>query len=80
MKWISIQNDSPDTEVLGGREILVLVNGRIYLCTVIPSPKYGLYNAYITDNLFLYCSEKGWCGDPRFASPTHWMALPDIPD
>ncbi len=74
MKWISVNEKSPDCNILGGSEILVLVNSKIYICEVLEKG-----TIYITDNRFLYSSFYGWAGDPRFAKPTHWMPLPEVP-
>lgn len=80
MQWISVNVDTPNTETLGGKEILVLVNGKVFTCTVMKKPTYGVVEAYFTRNNFLYSDRDGWCGDPRFAQPTHWMPIPMRPD
>lgn len=80
MSWISVETETPNIETLGGKQILVLVNGKVCLCTVMRSPRYGYVDAYLTDNNLLYSQTDGWCGDPRFAKPTHWMPLPGTPN
>lgn len=78
MEWISVETDTPNTETLGGKEILVLVNGKVFLCTVMETPE-RLMVVYLTENNFLYSKKDGWCGDPRFSKPTHWMPIPQVP-
>lgn len=75
-KWISAEVDTPNVETLGGKEILVLVNDKVFLCTVMNRSTHGMGEAYFTHNNFLYSEQDGWCCDPRFAKPTHWMPLP----
>lgn len=79
MEWINVDTDTPNVDTLGGKEILVLVNGKVFLCTVIQKPRSGYVDAYLTDNNLLYSDQNGWCGDARFAKPTHWMPLPPLP-
>lgn len=75
MKWISVEVDTPNVDTLGGQEVLIVVNGNIHVATVM-----GKDMLYSTDNNFLYSDEDGWCGDTRFAQPTHWMPIPEVPN
>lgn len=75
MQWISVKIDEPNVEVFNNKSILVLVNGKPHLCSVMADGYI-----YITDNRFIYTRKDGWCGDPRFAKPTHWMPIPEISD
>lgn len=78
MVWNSVNDSTPCESSLGGKQILVLVNGEIHLCTVL-SWNGDFLSSYPVYNNFLYCPKQGWCGDRRFAKPTHWMAIPDPP-
>lgn len=73
MNWISVEVDTPNIEVFKGKKILVLVNGQPFLCTVIEE---GCI--YLTHDYFIYTQKDGWCGDHRFAKPTHWMPIPEL--
>ncbi len=75
MEWISVTDKLPNSGELRGKEILVLVNGKIFICSVLDD---GFM--YVNDNRFFYDARLGWCGDPRFAKPTHWMLIPDPPE
>lgn len=75
MEWISVEVDTPNVKVFAQKKILVLVNGQPFLCTVIEDGYI-----YLTDDRFIYTQKDGWCGDPRFAKPTHWMPLPNPPE
>lgn len=79
MQWISVDIDSPNVDTLGGKEILILVKDKVFLCSVMKKPIWGVLEAYITDNNFLYSEKDGWSGDARFSKPTHWMPLPEPP-
>lgn len=74
MKWIKVTIDTPNIETFGNKKILVLVNKEVFLCTVMKED-----HVYIVDDNFLYSKRDGWCGDPRFGKPTHWMPLPTLP-
>jgi hypothetical protein len=74
MEWISVKTRLPDS-TFEGKNILVLVNGRIFLSEVVhPSA------IFLTDNRFIFSLHyKKWKSDNRFATPTHWMELPEPP-
>lgn len=74
--WIDVRKKSPKQEKKD-RKIVVLVNEKPFICTVISSPSGFIYLNY--EN-FYYSNENGFHGDPRFAKPTHWMELPESPN
>jgi len=75
MEWIDVKDQLPNSEEFEDKNILVLVNGNTFIAHV---AKRGSF--YVIDNRFFYSPLHGWHGDKRFAKPTHWMPLPEVPN
>jgi hypothetical protein len=72
-KWISVKDKLPDYELVG-KDIVILVNGHPQICYVRPQ-----FSAFVVIESFNFAFHDGWVSDPKFAEPTHWMPLPEVP-
>ena len=74
-EWVSVKDRLPTQREWEGKRIAVLVNGISFVASVM---QRGCL--YASKDEFLFCSDRGWISDPRFAIPTHWMPLPEKPE
>jgi hypothetical protein len=73
MTWKKFSEEKPYVHWKDSRRILILVNGVPELCDVFTN---GCL--FIRLNCFNY-TDDGFRSDPRFAEPTHWMEIPELP-
>jgi hypothetical protein len=74
-EWIPLALGMPvlDYKV---KKILILVNGFPRICEVFDSR----ISVFYKKDLFVYlCDLKKFHSDDRFAEPTHWMPIPEVP-
>lgn len=75
MEWVSVKDSLPLQSKLKGKRILILVNGVVFTCDVLDLDVFLV----LTHDLFVYSNSRGFYGDERFAKPTHWLEIPELP-
>lgn len=76
IEWHKVEDRLPESRNKY-RQILVLVNGYPQIC--IAMKKSSVF-VYIVDNRFLYLPGEGFIQDERFAKPTHWAEIGELPN
>lgn len=74
MEWISVKEKTPSRDLIG-EKILLIVNGQIQLGSVIA-------DGMTMNNHFRFIFDtysRKWLSDDRYAEPTHWMSIPQVP-